>query len=684
MFKIGVDVGGTFTDFVIYDGTRKKIDVLKIPSEKNTPWLPIIEALKKEIKDSNKISDIRHGTTIGINAVIERKGSKTALLTTAGFRDLLEIARQKRPHLYNLHMRKPPPLIPRCLRIPITERIGRDGRVIIPLSEKDILDSVDKFKEEKIESVAVLFLHSYASSINEKKAENIIKKNLPQVYISVSSDVIPEFREYERLATTVLNAYIGPVFKKYLEKLLSGLKKINIKAPLYLCQSDGGMISPESIKDLPVRTLFSGPAAGVTGASFLYGHSGDSRASKDTGLVILDMGGTSADTAIISESKPVKTTEKEVMGYPVRFPAIDVATIGAGGGSIADVDEGGFLKVGPESSGADPGPACYGKGGEKPTVTDANLVLGTLGEKTMLGGRMKLNLEKAEGAIKNQVSVPLKISLIEGARAIIRIIISDISEAIRKISISKGFHPRDLKLVAYGGAGPMHAALIAKELGISEVIIPRNPGAFSAEGLLYSNITIDFARTVKGAGKDDFYKNILDFKKRAENWFKKENITRSRQKLEWSLDVRYAGQNYEITVPVREKDIAGREGCNTDRIRAIFSKKHRDIYGFSLKDKEMEIVNLRLRCIGIISVKSNGKITREEPGSGSPVSETRKVYYMEGREPVKTPVYKRDFIRCGSRIKGPAIIEQIDSTTVIPPGCSGRLREDGSLIINMK
>ncbi len=679
MYRVGVDVGGTFTDFVIYDEIRKKIDVFKIPSEKNTPWLPIIVGLEKEIKDKNKIYDIRHGSTIGINTVIERKGSRTALLTTKGFRDLLEIARQKRPHLYDLHMKRLPPIIPRYLRIPVTERVDKDGKKIILLVEDEILDSINKFKEEKVKSVAILFLHSYANSANEEKAEYILKKNLPEVYISVSSKVIPEFREYERLATTALNAYIGPVFKRYLKNLLSELEKIKIEAPLYICQSDGGLISPESVIELPVRTLFSGPAAGVTGASFLYGNSADS-----SNLITLDMGGTSTDVAIISKSKPIKTTEKEVLGYPVKFPVIDILTIGAGGGSIASVDEGGFLKVGPESSGADPGPACYDKGGKKPTVTDANLVLGTLGVKTMLGGKMELNLDKAKKTIKNLVSIPLKMSLIEGAWAIVRLIISDISEAIRKISISKGFHPKELKLVAYGGAGPMHAALIAKELGIKEVIIPKTPGAFSAEGLLYSDATMDFVKTIKGFKKESFNKIILDFKSKAKDWFKKENIPRYKRKLEWFLDIRYEGQNYEITIPVLEKDVTDLDKCKMDNIKKIFYKKHNNLYGYKLKDKKIEIINLRLRCIGILSLKLKHKFYKAQKDNNKLIKEFREVYFIEDRKSIKTPVYKRISIPCGYKIKGPAIIEQVDSTIVIPPGDNGRVESNGSFIISVE
>lgn len=689
MFRIGVDVGGTFTDFVIYNENEKKINVFKIPSSKNTPWLPIIKKIEKEIKDKDRIKNICHGTTIGINAVIERKGSRTALITTKGFRDLLEIGRQKRPHLYSLHVRKPPPLVPRHLRIPVTGRMDSRGRDIVKLSEREVLEGADKLKKENIESVAILFLNSYASGAHEDRAGRILKKKLPGAYISESFRVMPEFREYERLSTTVLNAYIGPVFKNYLENLLSGLKKIRIKAPLYICQSDGGLMSPGNVIKIPVRTLFSGPAAGVVGASFLYGGDGNNTSDKgrnNGNLITLDMGGTSTDVAVISGSKPVKTTEKEITGYPVKFPAVDVFTIGAGGGSIAAVDEGGFLKVGPESSGAEPGPACYGRGGTKPTVTDANLVLGTLGPGTMLGGKMKLDPLKAEEAVKKLISVPLDISLIKGAWIIVRLVASNIAEAIRKISISKGLHPEDLKIIASGGAGPMHAALVAKELDIREVIIPEVPGAFSAEGLLYGNATMDFVKTVKGIEKESLAAVTSNFKKKAGIWFEKENIPSGRQKLEWSLDMRYKGQNYELNIPVSDKDLNCIKKQGIGKIKEIFHRKHSAVYGYRLEDREIEMVNLRLGCTGFLSIEAGGRsgsAGRSSNKPQKPIRKFRKVYFNGEIKPVKTSVYKRHSLPCGFEISGPAIIEQMDSTIVIPPGDKGRVRSDGSIILNI-
>jgi len=688
LYRIGVDVGGTFTDFVVYSENEKKIRVFKVHSDRGTLWLPIIKWISKEVKNKADIDDIRHGTTIGVNAIIESKGSSTALLTTRGFRDLLEIGRQRRPHLYNLHVKKPYPLVSRYLRIPITERIDGMGRVVSPLNKKEVLESIDKLKKEKVEAVAVLFLNSYANGKNEEETGKILKKNLPGVYISLSSEIIPEFREYERLSTTVINACIGPLFKKYLDNFLSELKKLKVRAPLFICQSDGGLISPEGVTRLPVRTLFSSPAAGVVGASFLYGSGNKKMYDKtnEKSLITLDMGGTSTDVAIISGSNPVKTTDKEIMGYPVKFPAIDVSTIGAGGGSIASVDEGGFLRVGPESAGAEPGPACYDRGGDNPTVTDANLVLGTLGERTMLGGKMKLNPDRAKQAIRNLISGPLNISLIEGAWSIVRLVASDISEAIRKITISKGLHPSDLELIAYGGAGPMHAAMVARELGIDRITIPEIPGAFSAESLLYSNATIDFVRTIKGIKKEIISGIISDFKSRAEKWFKAENITSSRQRLEWFLDLRYKGQNYELNIPVSSEDIKCLQNYRIDKIKETFYKKHYSVYGYKLEDRDVEIINLRLSCTGILSLQARHRIYREIKGSKPPGKIARKfrdVYFTGDDKPLKTPVFERRNLPGEFVIKGPAIIEQFDSTIVIPQQSEGRVMDNGSIILRV-
>lgn len=676
LLGIGVDVGGTFTDLIVYNEKSGDINICKIPSDRLKPWSPIIQGIQSSIQDFKKIKDIRYGTTIGVNTIIEQRGSKTGLITTKSFRDLLEIARQKRPELYNLRAVRPRPIVTRDLRFTVTERVGADGRILVRLDEQEVFDAAKKLKQEGAEAVAILLLNSYINGKHEHKIASILKKVLPQIYLSVSSEVIPEFREYERLSTTVLNAYLGPIFKKYLTNLLGEIKKNRVESSFYISQSDGGITSTESAFNLPVRTLYSGPSAGVLGAAFFYG-----KDEKGDNFVTLDIGGTSTDIAFISKSKPIKTTEKEINGYPIKFPVIDVLTIGAGGGSIAEVDEGGFLQVGPYSSGAEPGPACYDKGGEKPTVTDANLILGILGIKTILGGQIKLNLEKAKSAIEKYISIPLKISLINSALSVIQLVISNVAEAIRAVSISKGIHPKNLRLIAYGGAGPMHAAEVARELGVREVIIPKNAGVFSALGLLCSNVTMDFVKTVKNIKIKSLSKIAEELKQKGDLWFEKEGIPFKKQKREWSADVRYYGQNYEINIPLSNPSLG--EKSNYKKLKDAFHKKHFKFFRYEQKKKEIEIINLRLRCIGKLSIKFRNKYSKKNKTYNNSIKEYRKVYYIGVDKPIKTPVFGRDLLSYKTKVKGPAILEEIDSTTLILPGDLAVLNDKGDLIINI-
>lgn len=622
--------------------------------------------------DLEKIVDIRHGTTIGINAVIEGEGSSTALITTKGFRDILEIGRQKRPELYNLRTIKKDPLIPRELRLTLEERIGADGEIITGLEDSDIKRAAEKLKKRDIKSIAVLFLHSYINNIHEHKVAKVLKKEIPHAFLSLSSEVLPEFREYERLSTTVLNAYLGPILTSYLKKLYKELLKIKVDSPLFISQSDGGITSARSAIDLPVRTLYSGPGAGIVGAAYFYG-------KKNKYFVSLDMGGTSTDVTLIKDSKPVTTTNKEINGYPYRFTSIDILTVGAGGGSIAGIDEGGYLQVGPASAGAEPGPACYGKGGEKPTITDANLILGTLGEGTILGGKIKINTSKAAAAIKKYVSEPLNISLDRGALSILKLAISNIADTVRKVSILRGIHPEDLKLIAYGGAGPMHASYLAKELGIKEVIIPNNPGVFSALGLLCSDLTMDFVKTVRGIDMNKVLTVIKKLENKGCKWLKKEGVSSQKRKLEWSVDIRYSGQNYEINIPVADPYVEIRDDYK--KLIERFHENHFRIYGHKQEGKNIEIVNLRLRCKGLISIKPIRAFGVVRAGSEKALKEERTVKFLGFKKPVKTPVFNKELMPPKTKMKGPVILEEIDSTIVVTPDDSAFLDQNGDLTI---
>ncbi len=672
MLRIGIDMGGTFTDFAAYDEKNGRISLEKIPTSQAKPWAPIIRYIQDMAQAGQCIADIRHGTTIGVNAVVEKKESLTGLLTTEGFKDLLEIGRQKRPHLYDLRAAARPPLIGRGLRIGIGQRVSAQGKIIKGLDEGGLEKAAELFKRKGVESVAILFLHSYINPAHELKAKEFLKRRLPGVFLTPSCEVISQFREYERLSTTAVNAYLKPVMVDYLQKLLKKIGEINIKAPFYISQSDGGITSARTAMELPVRTLYSGPSAGAVGCAHFYG-------KVNPHIISLDMGGTSTDLALISSEHPVTTTGKTVAGYPILFPSIDINTIGAGGGSIAFVDEGGFLQVGPSSAGAHPGPACYGQGGKKPTVTDACLALGILGQDTMLGGKMKINKAQAQQAIKEYICSRLETSVRESAQAIIRLAVSHIADSIRKISILKGIHPQDLKLVAYGGSGPMHAADIARDLGIREVIVPASPGVFSAVGLLCSNLTMDFVKTVKGPLAHDFSAIARELKAKGDLWFKQEKIPTNIQKAYWSADLRYRGQNYEINIKLGESILE--KGIDPGSWAKAFHQKHARLYGHSLEEKEVEIINLRLKCIGLMGagLKKRPKLDAAAKTARS----QRLVYFAKTPKAIKTPVLDKGQACLQKEITGPAIIQGVDSTTVITPQDKGLAKPNGDLIIKV-
>ncbi len=633
--------------------------------------MPVIKGLKK-ISPKEKVTDIRHGTTVGTNTIIERKGGKTALLTTKGFRDLLEIGRQKRPELYNLRGRKPEVLISRDLRFEVRERIDATGSIKKKLKEKDVLSIIEKIKNQNIQSVAILFLHSYINNLHEKRTAEIIKKELPAAYLAISSDLIPEFREYERLTTTALNAYLGPILINYLSKLISNIKKIIKGVPIYLSQSDGGISSPENITSFPVRTAYSGPSAGVVGAAGLA-----KQKQLSNNVISLDIGGTSTDISLINNFSPVKTVEKEILGFPIKFPTIDLLTIGSGGGSIAAISHG-HLKVGPESAGADPGPACYGKGGTEPTVTDANLILGIIGKNTMLGHKIGLDKEKAEKAINNKIAEIFGWSLQESAWAIIKIMVDNISNTIHKLILSKGINPGNLNMVAYGGAGPMHAADICRELGISKAIIPSNPGVFSAMGLFSCDLTMDFVKTVRGYDKAELVEEINSLKEKGIRWFEKEAVKRTRQKLCFSVDMRYKGQNYEINIPLVNLNLEKNEIW--ENILKNFNEKHYKVYGHYKDGMPIEVINIRLKCIG----KSKQRIKKIFKGKNrNEIKGYRKVKFLNSKRIIKTPVIDKNNIGIKEKITGPLIIEQLDSTIVIPLGDEAVLDKYGDLVINI-
>ncbi|WP_066309594.1 hydantoinase/oxoprolinase family protein [Bacillus sp. FJAT-29814] len=679
-YMVGVDVGGTFTDVTLVDSRNGKIKNHKVSSTPDDPSRAIMKGIK-EILELNDIAveDVHylaHGTTVATNALIERKGAVTGLIVTKGFRDLLEIGRQTRPSLYNFFEEKPAPIIPGNLRFEANERLMANGEVYKVLDDESLHKSIDALKEQGVKSVAICFLFSYLNPEHEKKAVETIKERFPEAYVSASHEIVPEFREYSRLSTTALNAYLGPVMKNYMENFLNAVKEYGIPAEPYITQSNGGIISIQESVSSPLRTAVSGPAAGVVAAKNLAELTGYKN------MITFDMGGTSADFSLIENGEPKISMEREVEGFPARIPMLDIHACGAGGGSIAYIDNGGALKVGPESAGSTPGPASYGRGGTKPTVTDANLLLGRLNPKEILGGRMTVDREAAERAIKEHICKHSNLTLEEATAGIISVVNANMSRAIRLISIQKGHDPRDFTLVSFGGAGGLHCSALAKELNIPRVLIPPSPGTFCSLGLLVTDVRTDYVRSsLHEATPENMIVSAAIFEELKEEGLKlleKENISESKRKYELVIDMRFKGQNYEIPIPVEWDEL------NPFGFAAItnrFQEQHEKVYGYSKKDGVMEFVNFRLTAVGQLP-KAEFEKADTASVTASPIA-TRPVYFTEVDEPgyYETKIFVREDLKPGNKVQGPLIVEQMDTTILVLPEQSMKVDEYGNLII---
>lgn len=680
-YRIGIDVGGTFTDVCIFDEQSGKILIYKLSSTNKDPSTAIIDGINTIMEENNLLkSDINylvHGTTVGTNAAIQRTGAKTGLLTTSGFRDIVEIARQTRPSLYDLTEDKPEQLIKRRLRKEVDERILHDGSIYKKIDVEEAKKPVTELIEEGIESIAVCFLHSYINPEHEKVIKNIINETYPNVFVSISSEVLPEYREYERLSTTILNSYIGPVVSDYINRFENNLKNNGIDVNPYISQSSGGTMSTSTTKKNPVRTALSGPSAGVSGAIYV------SELAGFENIITLDMGGTSTDVCLIQDLKANSATGKKVAGFPVNLPMIDIHAVGAGGGSIAWIDSGGVLKVGPHSAGAEPGPVSYGLGGEEPTVTDANILLRRLNPKEILGGKMKVDSAGAHQAVDNKLAKPLNMENNEVAQGIIKVINSNIMRAVRVVSVERGHNPRDFTLVAYGGAGPLHAVDVARELGMKTVLIPESPGILCALGLLVADLKMDYVQTkimmADSTNLNDIQLELKKLDSKADKWFEKENIEESHRIVNRSLNMRYKGQNYELSVQlIGELENEAQLNQIIDR----FHKTHEKRYGYANYKEEVQIVNFRTVVSAEKKKVSLKKYkTDSEPGKG--IVEKRNVYFEECDGYVETNVYDRNLIGVGEEIQGPCIIEQLDSTVVVPPNVTAQMDEYRNIILNI-
>jgi N-methylhydantoinase A len=658
MLKVGIDTGGTFTDFVLFDG--RSVRTLKVLSTPADPSVSILKGLDElGAADTDAGCEVVHGSTVATNALLERKGARTALITTRGFEDVLEIGRQNRPQIYSLEPSRPAPLVPSKLRFGITERVLYDGSVLVQLRRAELRSIAARLRQERVDSLAVCLLFSFANPTHERAiARELANLGIP---LSLSHVILPEYREYERTSTTVVNAYLAPVMGRYLGSLERHLG--SRRRSLRIMQSNGGSVSGRVAIREPVRTILSGPAGGVVGAWHVARQAGHNR------IITFDMGGTSTDVALCDGG--IRVTNESVIAHnPIGIPVIDIHTVGAGGGSIARVDQGGALRVGPESAGADPGPICYGRG-DRVTVTDANLLLGRLDASYPLGGALRLEtgrLRPAFEALARSIGAGDPVAAAQGVVAVAN---ANMEAALRVISVERGHDPRDFTLVTFGGAGGLHALDLSQALSIPRVLVPAHPGLLSALGVLLSDVVQDFARTVMLHGRDAapevLERRFAALEKKAVAAMRKEGFGGSRLRLERMVDMRYRGQSYEIGIPYSRS------------FEAAFHRLHERRYGYSDRLRDTEVVTLRVRARG---VPPKPRIPRHRAGSADPARArigSKPVRF--GRRFRETPIYERARLQTGNVITGPALVFEYSASTAIPPGFACRVDEFLNLLI---
>jgi len=670
-WRVGVDSGGTFTDICLFEEETGRIEVWKVPSTPQDPSVAITSGVEEAIARLGAgladISYFGHGTTVATNALIQRRGVRTGLITTDGFRDLLEIGRQKRPDLYDLQADKPETLASRDVRIGVPERVRHNGEIELPIDEQALREAIRALRAAKVEAVAVTFLYSFIRSEHEEIAARVLAEEFPEAFVSISHRIAPEFREFERMSTTVVNAYLGPVMHGYVRRLGARLKELGIAAAPHLTQSNGGVIGFETAAEMPVRTVLSGPSTGVVAAQAIAEMTGIGD------LITFDMGGTSTDVALLTGGRCRLVGEAVVHGYPIKAPMLDIHTVGAGGGSIVHVDSGGLLKVGPRSAGAFPGPACYGHGNEEPTVTDANVLLQTLNPEFLLSGRMAVHQDMARAAVQS-VAEKVGMDTLEAADGILDIVTANMAKAIRVISVQRGYDPRDYALVAFGGAGPVHAARLARALDMTRILVPLTPGILCAMGLLMTDLRTDFAATNLQVLDSLSPKTLRDIfhglERSAASWFENEGIAPLARSVARAIDARYMGQNYEIAVPVPDGEI---DEAALDAVRQGFVERHRQLYGFVAEGEDIQLVTYRVEASGGVD---KARFRPRPLGSSDPSAA------MTGRRPVwcseagrfrDNVIYDRNRLEPGNIVAGPAIIDQMDTTTVVPAGMSARV-----------
>lgn len=678
---IGVDIGGTFTDLVGYMNGR--IITSKTSTVPADPTRGIAKSLELAGCDTGAVDEILHGSTVAINTVLERKGARTALLTTAGFRDVYAIGRSNRIEAFNLFFERPAPLVARNMTFEIRERILANGEVLEPLDERTVDAAVDGLKAAGCEAVAVCLLHAYINPEHERRIGSILREKCPGLFVTLSHEILREYREYERTSTTVLNAFVGPRVGGYLRRLESHLRDADFKGKVHMMRSNGGVMSLRLAQEQPVSMMESGPVAGMIAAGRLAKALGFER------CVGFDMGGTTAKSSLLTNGAPAIEMGYVIggaaSGQPMQLPVVDIVEVGAGGGSIAWVDKIGALHVGPQSAGADPGPACYGHGSLDPVVTDADLLLGRINPKRFLNGGMPLDVEAARKAMQAKIAGPLGLNIASAARGVAKIADAAMSLSVRAVSVNKGVDPRDTAMIAFGGAGPLHAVSIAREIFIPTVIVPKLPGTFSALGMLMASWRQDFVQTLIGRiGALSLAHVEQVFAELAEaglDQLTRDGIDPAQADFRYFADLRYVGQEHAISIPVETAGLL----CSDDRtIRTRFDREHHRRYAQSAPKEDMEIVSLRL----VVTAARADSLAEEwlsQPWQPEGDAETgwRDVVFDDPEKPVKTQIFWRPALPVGTRITGPAVIEEPNSTTLIHPGDVVTVTEAGHLIVTL-
>jgi N-methylhydantoinase A len=688
--RIASDVGGTFTDSIAYDPVSRRIAVSKVPTTPQARDVGTVEGLRAALHQLDStgtaVGYIGHGMTTATNAVIQRSGARTAFVTNHGFRDLLLIGRQDRPSLFDIDVVRVPPLVPRELSYGIVGRLDAGGREIMPLDEAQLVEAAVDMRARNVEAVAVAFLHAYANPAHERAAKAVLERHLPRVAICISSDVLREFREFERASTVVLNAFLTPLMEAYLGSLSGRLHDTDTglgvarDTPIMVMEAAGGLMTVETALAKPVHTLLSGPAGGVVAGAHYAGLIGVAD------VITMDVGGTSTDISLIRNGRPETTRQARIGQVPIRLPTIDINAIGAGGGSIAWIDDGGALRVGPMSAEAVPGPACYGRGGTKPTTSDANLVLGRLGSETRLGGNLRLDPAAARDAIETHVAGPLGIDATAAAVGILRVAHANIVRGIRVVSVERGHDPRQCTLVPFGGAGPMHGTPVARELRIGRLIVPPAPGILCALGQLLADLRHDLVETHIFAYADDNASRAGAIAHRlaeeGDRLLAADGVATDKRATEVRVEARYVGQSYELPIVFCHRD-----GDGWARIATDFHAAHRNRFGHADTDAPIEIVGLGATAIGKVDAP---ELPALRPGGAAPSAEalqaTRDVFFEgteigQGGTWVAANIYEREQLLANNMIEGPAVIEEVSATTVLYPGDRARVHANGALIV---